>query len=332
MLGAIVVFALCLALTLGASDLLVRGLDSLGTRLTLSDGLLGLLTALGADAPEISAAVAAIRAGRADVGLGVVLGSNLFNLAALLGVSALLAGHVRVHREGLLLDGGVGVAVAVLVAAMLLGGPIALLMGVLVVLVGAYVVVLGVSPRALAGLPLPRILAQGLAMAVSEVDRESGEDPRVSAPNGSWALVLLLPLSLAVIVGASIGLVNAALVLANDIGISSRLVGLVVLAGLTSLPNAYAASRLALSGRGVAVVSETMNSNTINLLVGVGAPALVFGIPVVTSETTTTLLWLFALTALALVLLSRPSGLTRRGGAAIVVLYLVFVVLQVGRG
>ncbi len=332
MLGTIGVFVLCLSLTLGASDVLVRGLDSLGTRLTLSDGLLGLLTALGADAPEISSAVAAIRAGKPDVGLGVVLGSNLFNLAALLGVSALLAGHVRVHREGLLLDGGVGGAAAVLVAFMLLGGPVAPLMVVLVVLVGAYVVALGVSPRVLAGLPLPHDLAQGLAMAVSEVDRESGADPRVSTSKGSWALVVLLPAALAVIIGGSIGLVNTALVLASGLGVSPRLVGLVVLAGLTSLPNAYAASRLALGGRGVAVVSETMNSNTINLLVGVGAPALLFGVPAVTAETTTTLLWLLALTGLSLVLLGRREGLTRRGGSVVVLLYLAFVALQVSRG
>ena len=54
--------------------------------LGLAAGLLGLLTALGADAPEISSASSALFAGASEVGVGVILGSNLFNLAALHGL------------------------------------------------------------------------------------------------------------------------------------------------------------------------------------------------------------------------------------------------------
>src|SRR6266571_370703 len=100
------------ALTVASSIVLARGLDRLGERLGFSEALLGIVTALGADAPEIASAVAAIVAGHADTGVGVVVGSNVFNLAALLGVSALIAGRVRIHRHGLLLNGGVAIVVA----------------------------------------------------------------------------------------------------------------------------------------------------------------------------------------------------------------------------
>jgi cation:H+ antiporter len=100
-------FALSLAVTLAAGEALVRGLDRLGGRLGFSGAMLGLLTALGAAAPEISSALAPLRAGARDIGLGVVLGSNIFNLAALLGLGAVLAGRVHVRRAGLVLHGGV---------------------------------------------------------------------------------------------------------------------------------------------------------------------------------------------------------------------------------
>jgi Sodium/calcium exchanger protein len=70
-----------------------------------SEVALGLLAALAADAPEITAAATALARGQASVGAGVVTGSNVFNLAALLGLSALVAGGVRFHRRVILLGG-----------------------------------------------------------------------------------------------------------------------------------------------------------------------------------------------------------------------------------
>src|SRR4029077_16265488 len=104
---ATALLAASFGVTVAASGALARQLDRIGERLGFSEALLGMVTALGADAPEIASAVAAIVAGQQDTGVGVVVGSNVFNLAALLGVSALIAGPVRIHRHGLLLNGGV---------------------------------------------------------------------------------------------------------------------------------------------------------------------------------------------------------------------------------
>jgi hypothetical protein len=60
MIAALIVFVVCLAGTLGASELLVRGIDRVSALLRLSGGLIGLLTAVGADAPEISSALVAL--------------------------------------------------------------------------------------------------------------------------------------------------------------------------------------------------------------------------------------------------------------------------------
>jgi cation:H+ antiporter len=64
-----------------------------------AEALLGLLAALAADTPEVISAVTALAHGQHDVGTGVVLGSNVFNLAALIGLGALIAGGIKLHRR-----------------------------------------------------------------------------------------------------------------------------------------------------------------------------------------------------------------------------------------
>lgn len=313
----------------------MRGLDVLGVRLGLREGLLGLLTALGADAPEVASAVLAMRAGAPDVGIGVVLGSNVFNLAALLGLSALVAGHVRVRRAGLALNGGVALLATLLAAALLGGrlGPTVTLLLLLVVFI-PYVAVLALPPHQVDLLPVPRAVARFLAVATSEIGHEARPghaDAALPKEKGAgpgrrpWRPVLLILPAVLAIIAASEGMVTTAIALAADWGVPSGLVGAVILAGLTSLPNAYAAVRLALQHRGSAVVSEACNSNTINLLAGICLPAIALGPPAAGGDTGVDLVWLLGMTGLSVALLAGRRGLTRPGGAAVIALYALFV-------
>src|SRR6266536_1372325 len=186
---AVLVFLACLITTLVSSEVLVRGLAVLGTKLTLTEGFLGLLTALGADAPEIASAIAAMLAGAADLGRGVVLGSNIFNLAMLLGLSAVLAGQVRMRRQGLLLDGTVALFTLLVVSALLLGlfTPV-LTLALLAMVLLPYVLLVGLHPRQVDHLPLPDGLARLLAVAASQVHGEHKDQQEMA---GSWLPVLL---------------------------------------------------------------------------------------------------------------------------------------------
>ena len=99
----LLLFAAGVAVSLAASWLLVSRLERLGERAGLPEAWLGLVAALAADAPEITSAVTALARGQASVGAGVVIGSNVFNLAALLGLSAVVAGRIAFHRRVVLL-------------------------------------------------------------------------------------------------------------------------------------------------------------------------------------------------------------------------------------
>jgi cation:H+ antiporter len=332
-LGILLLFLLSVALALVASEALVRGLDRLGVQLHLQEGLLGLLTALGADAPEVTSALLALRAGHADVSIGVVLGSNIFNLAALLGVGALAAGHVRVRRIGLGLNGSVALLTTVFVGGLLTGIISPDMAAFLVLLVFApYLLVLALQPQHVSHLPLPGPFGRLLAVAVREISHEGHGNQSVATASDvtvrrSQPLLLIVP-ALLVIVLASEGMVVSALHLATQWGIPSALVGAVVLASLTSLPNAYAALRLARQQRGSAVVSEAFNSNTINIVAGICLPAVVLHGVAADPSSRFDLLWLLGMTVLTILLLARRRGLNRPGGMLIIGLYLLFVVLS----
>jgi len=85
------------------------------------------------------------------------------------------------------------------------------------------------------------------------------------------------------------------------------------------------AIRLALHGRGVAVVTETLNSNSLNVLSGLCLPTLILGLGSVAASTSLSAWWLFGLTLLAVGLTYIRGGLHRLGGIVIVALYIIYV-------
>jgi len=307
--------------TLAAAAFFARRLDRVGLRLGLPETLLGLLTALAADAPEVSSAIAALVRGEHDVGVGVVLGSNVFNLAAMVGISAIICGGIRIRREALAVEGAVGVAATVVVGLLILK------------VLGAWATLVLL---ALVLVPYLALLAAGPVRAPKPLRRFFGEPHRPDhvLVHGERVLVpalMLLP-ALAIIVLGSIGMVDAALRLAGRWSVPDVIVGILVLAILTSLPNAFTAARLALQGRGSALVSETLNSNTINLVFGVAIPALFIAIGSTSALTRFSLGWLLLMTLVVLALLARRRGVGRSAGLAILLLYAVFVVVQIVAG
>ena len=128
-------------------------------------------------------------------------------------------------------------------------------------------------------------------------------------------LALIVPV-VGLIVAGSYGMVETAVDLADRWSVPGVIVGTLVLATLTSLPNAYTALRLGLQRRGVALVSESLNSNTINLGGGLVLPALVTSLAAVTGLVTFDLAWLLGMTLVTVGLLARrhrKQGQRERG-------------------
>jgi cation:H+ antiporter len=317
-------FLASLALTVISSLVLAEAVDRLGARFGLSEGLLGITTALVADSPEITAAITAIHKGQGDVGIGVVFGSNLFNIAALLGLSAVVAGKVRIRRRALIVEGGVGLAVTAMASALVLRWvtPVTALVVALVIFV-PYAGFSALRPGKVEHFLRPGWPRSFLVGALSSVEKDVR--PAQTAPRASRHDAYTLVPALTAVVLGSIGMVNTSLDLGKQWGIPRLVIGTVVLAGLTGLPNVLAAVRLALQGRGSAVVSESFNSNTLNLLVGVTLPALITGIAAPAGSTVLTVWWLAGITTVTVGFTGYRGGLRRGEGIAVLALYLAFV-------
>jgi cation:H+ antiporter len=324
---AIPVFLVSLAVTLGAAAFFARRLDRLGLRLGLPETLLGLLTALAADAPEVSSAIAALVKGEHDVAVGVVVGSNVFNIAAMVGVSAVLVG-VRLRREALIVEGFVGLWATIVVTVLLLEGITPAVAIVLLALVFVpYVALLAAGPEGVMALHLRLGRARFLVSVFGEPHRAAEPQPS----HGETILrpaLMLLP-ALAIIVLGATGMVTAAVDLGDRWSVPGALVGVLVLAVLTSLPNAYTAIRLGLQRRGSALASDTLNSNSINLVAGIAVPALLVGLASLTALSAFELGWLIAMTLFALLALGQKQGAGRQAGLTLIALYAVFVVVEI---
>src|SRR3989304_239998 len=94
----ILLFALGLALLVAGAELLVRGASRLAAAVGISPLVIGLtVVAFGTSAPELAVSVQASIAGQPDLALGNVVGSNIFNVLFILGISALIVPLVVSH-------------------------------------------------------------------------------------------------------------------------------------------------------------------------------------------------------------------------------------------
>ena len=318
------VFLVAAAVSLSASYLVVTRLERIGEWLGLSEGLLGVLAALAGDAPEITSAVTALALGQAQVGAGVVIGSNVFNLAALLGLGAVVAGRIALHRNVILLGGVVGVWIAVVCLVMVLGliPAGAALVAALAALI-PYLIVLGASRARLERIPLARRWTAWLAEAVAEEEAELEEV--IHPAHGRGKDVAVAGAMLVVVVAASVAMEQAATRLGTHFSIPPIIIGGVVLAAVTSLPNSVAAVYLAARGRGAAMLSTTLNSNALNVIAGLLVPATITGLGAPSGQANLIALWYLALTVIALAYAYRYSGMSRATGALIIGAYLVFL-------
>ncbi len=334
---ALLIFAGSLVLSLLASVVLTERLDQVGERFRFPAGLLGLVTALGADAPEIASAITALIGGQHDLGQGVIFGSNIFNVAFLLGFSALAAGRVAVGWANLALNGGVALGVTAVIGAQtatLIDWRAAGLLLALILI--PYFAVCSLQPARLARLPLPAPVTRWLVEATRSASRdeaaEEAEDEADASSGRTMTLadgLSILPM-LAVVVATSVAMVRTASLLGETWHVSEVVIGTFVVATLTGLPNLVAAVALAAKNRGAALTSEAYNSNSLNLLIGIYVPTLLVVQEPPSRGGLASATWLIGITVASLVLGTVRRGFDRLTGALLLLGYAGFVFFVVG--
>jgi cation:H+ antiporter len=257
---------------------------------------------------------------------GVVLGSNVFNLAALLGLGAVVAGSIRLHRKVVVFSGTVAMLIG---AACLLsvGGQLSAGVGLAVVLVVfvPFVALFGAHRRILGWLGLPASWTAWLEDAIAEEESELKES--IYPKRGTNTDTLVAGGALVVVILASVAMERGASSLGVHFAVPEIIVGGLVLAAVTSLPNAVSAIYLARRGRGAAALSTALNSNSLNVTAGLLIPATVIGLARPSASGLLVAGWYVGLTALTLLLAYVGHGFRRAAGGLIIATYALFVVV-----
>jgi cation:H+ antiporter len=304
---------------------LVRSLETLGARFGAPQVLLGLAVALAADGPELTSAVTAQVGGQRAIGVGVLFGSNVFNIAVLLGFGSVITGGVLFHRRVVVLEGATAVGVAATSVALVAGAltPV-IALGITLALFGPYLLF---SALPVERLGLPGRWRRWLSAALREEEEEVAQAYYSPLRGNLAGAGLVAAGSLLVVVVASAVMEHAAARGGADLGWPPVIVGGVVLAAVTSLPNVVGAVYLARVGKGTAMLTEAMNSNTLNVVGGLVLPAAVAGTALdkVGGGATFTGWSYLAITALAVLLAYAGRGLGRRAGWLLLVVYAGFL-------
>lgn len=288
---------------------MVRAALRLAQHLHVRPLIIGLsLVAFGSTAPQLTVSLQAAYQGAPDVAVGSVIGSNIFNVLVILGLAALII-PLRVSRQLVRLDIPLMILASVLVYALCVNGQLGRFEG-LVLLLGlvGYLAMLWHQSRHYARTyPAPALAAV--------------------RPGRFWSATLLqVAIGLVLLSLAGHLLLQAAVEVATDLGLSERVIGLTVVAVCTSLPELAAALVAALRGEREIAVGTVIGSNLLNLLGVLGLTALITPEPLSISPNALgfDLPVMLGVAALALPMFYSGYRITRAEGLVLLCLYLAY--------
>ena len=291
-----------LLLTVGA-ELMVWASVSLSRRVGISPLVVGLtVVSIGTSMPELVVSLDAVVQGSAALGIGNVVGSNISNIALILGIAALVQ-PMEVEAQIVRLDGPVLVGVSLLLLVLILDGTLGHLDGG--VLVAGVVVDLVYNVWA---------AKQGSTDAGTAVVDE------LSIPRSLPKNVGVLGVGIAGLIAGADILVGGALGIAPLLQVPKIVVGLTVVAVGTSLPELATSVMAAHRGKGDIAIGNAFGSCILNILGILGVTALVHPLSTA-SLTALELITMVGLAVLVLPLLRTNFVLSRKEGAFLLLIY-----------
>lgn len=249
------------ALLLGGGEALVRGAVAIARRFGISQLVVGLtVVAFGTSAPELVVSIGSALRGLPDIAVGNVVGSNICNIALILGVSSLIR-PVRVDRDDIRPDARVMIASALVLAGLGLTGSIERWQGVL--LFAALIAYVVWSYR------------RELSAGTESEDWHAEEAREFEAPTPPLVAIGLVAAGVAALVVGADWLVEGATSIASALGVPDAVVGLTVVALGTSLPELATSVIAAFRGHSDVAVGNVLGSNIFNVMSILGLTSIV---------------------------------------------------------
>ena len=243
------------------SEAIVRGSSSLALRFGISPLVIGLtIVAFGTSAPELVVSISAALKHSSGVAVGNVVGSNIFNVAAILGITALIR-PPSVHLSLIRREIPILIVISILAFGLITFGYISRVAGILL----------------FAGLCLYTIASIRSAKRETVIDQNTSKPPELSV----WLCSILIAAGLGLLIGGSQMFVTGAVNMARSFGVPEATIGLTIVAAGTSLPELATSVVAAFKRESDIAIGNIVGSNIFNILCILGLTACVQPIHVV---------------------------------------------------
>lgn len=260
MLVQIILFLAGLALVVFGADYLVEGASAVARKAGLSEFIIGLtIVGMGTSAPEMVVSFIGAAQGNADIAIGNVVGSNIFNTLLILGVTALIL-PMTITPENRKRD-----------------IPMNIFTVIVLVLLGLEHTIFGIGTDGLSRIDGGILLALFIAymwysFTSSKPESDSAQDAKKTA---IWLAVLYIVGGLAALVFGGRLFVNSAVNIAHSFGVSDKFIAITILAGGTSMPELATCIAAAVKKKGQLALGNIIGSNIFNVLLILGGSAII---------------------------------------------------------
>ena len=322
MISDLLLLIVSLVLLVGGAEVLVRGAVRLALRLGVSAFVVGVtVVGFGTSAPELAASLGSATSGHPSIAIGNVVGSNIMNIALVLGLTALIR-PIPISKNLVRRQTIVVILVSLLpFAALLTGGWIGRWMGTIyVALLVVFLIWTWRTSRSEGGAP-------------EEVDLDDAAPPRGT---GSIALdVVFVVVGIGLLVYGADLLVRSASDLARSFGVSELVIGLTIVAGGTSAPELMTSVVATLRGKADLSVGNILGSCVFNILGILGITAIVVPLEIPSSVFMFDLPFMVLLAVACLPIFFSSGRISRVEGGILVgvcVVYLVSLYVYASEG
>lgn len=311
MLTTIVLLIIGLIVLIVGGDYLVRGSSSIALRLHLSPLVVGLtIVAFGTSAPELLISIQSALKGSPDLVMGNVVGSNICNLALVLGLTAVI-NPVKVQINSIRFDWPMTMGASILLYLIVREGSIVAFEGILfLIIIISYLIFIIQQSR------------KETKANISAGDKD--EIPEMPSKQ-IWKDLVFIAIGCVGLYFGSEWFVNSAKELALSIGVEERVVGLTVVALGTSLPELVTAAVASYKGQTDLALGNLMGSNIFNILSILGITSIIREIHVHIDILNKDIIWMLMITLMILPLMIMRREIGRVDGFILLLVYVVYI-------
>lgn len=307
-----------LVVLIAGGELLVRGASAIAYRMSISRLVVGLtIVAFGTSSPELFISVQSALSGSPDMAMGNVIGSNICNLGLVLGLTAVLA-RIPVDENSIKIDWPMAMGSSILLFVLVQFGDLNWIEGLI------FVSILIVYITYVIRKSRKENKAKAKLEASLNIDEEESEEEEAEWKR--WAIDLTwLVLGCTGLYFGSEWFVGSAETIFLELGVSKRVIGLMVLALGTSLPELVTSIVAAYRGNTDLALGNLIGSNIFNILSILGITSIVKSIAVSDAIKHVDMVWMLGITLLILPLMWYKRKMFRIQGVILLSLYGYYV-------